>query len=98
MASARYRIENLALEGGGVKGLFYLGLFLALEKMGLLKDIKRISGTSIGAFFGAGLAIGFSPAEMQKKTLDDVRNGKFPMFLDFIPDNTETHYGIQEND
>ena len=42
-------IENLVFKGCGVLGIAYAGAIKALEKQGVLKDIKRTVGTSAGA-------------------------------------------------
>ena len=39
----------LALCGGGGKGAFHIGVWKALEEHGILKNVKAISGTSVGA-------------------------------------------------
>ncbi len=44
---------GLVLSGGGAKGAYQAGMFRALEQLGLAKNIKVISGCSIGAFNGA---------------------------------------------
>ena len=59
-------IENLALSGGGGKGLAYPGVFEAMEKNGVLQGVKRISGTSAGALTAALLAGGFSAHELKE--------------------------------
>ena len=40
---------GLALGGGGARGSYQIGVLRALEEAGILKEIKHISGTSIGA-------------------------------------------------
>ncbi len=40
---------GLALGGGGARGSYQIGVLEAFRKQGLLKQIKHISGTSIGA-------------------------------------------------
>lgn len=48
--------ENLVLEGGGVKGLAYIGALKALNDTNLIKDIKRVVGTSVGSMFAVFVA------------------------------------------
>jgi NTE family protein len=62
-------IENLALSGGGLKGIVYGGCFQALEECGILKNIKRIAGTSVGALFGYSMLLGFTSAQIQELIL-----------------------------
>ena len=42
-------IENLVFKGGGVLGIAYAGAIESLEEKGLLKNIKRVAGTSAGS-------------------------------------------------
>ncbi|EDV22531.1 uncharacterized protein TRIADDRAFT_58860 [Trichoplax adhaerens] len=57
-------IENLVFEGGGVKGIAYIGALQVLQELGILTDangnrrIKRIAGASAGAMLASLLAIG----------------------------------------
>lgn len=41
--------ENLVFEGGGAKGIAYLGMLNVLEEKQILSHIKRVAGTSAGA-------------------------------------------------
>lgn len=56
----------LVLSGGGFKGIAMLGLLYKLYKHGLLKDIKTIAGSSIGAIIGFLISIGYSPKKIYK--------------------------------
>lgn len=47
---------GLSLEGGGVKGSYQAGAYLAFKKCGIKFD--GVVGTSIGAFNGAMIASG----------------------------------------
>ena len=58
-----YHFRNLVFEGGGVKGIAYLGALEALEEKGVLPDIARIGGTSAGAINAVLTGLNFSPAE-----------------------------------
>jgi len=42
-------IRNLVFEGGGVRGIAYVGAMKALKQAGVLKHVKRFCGTSAGA-------------------------------------------------
>jgi len=68
-------VEFLALEGGGGKGVTYLGAVRALEQLGVLpidinrpgsNQIKGISGASAGAITALMLAMGLDSAELQR--------------------------------
>ncbi|VDI51905.1 Hypothetical predicted protein [Mytilus galloprovincialis] len=62
----RFPFENLVLEGGGVKGLVYCGLGRALEEHGILKQIRRFAGTSIGSICAALYAVGFNSHDVEQ--------------------------------
>jgi len=53
---------GLVLSGGGSRGFAHLGLMRALEELNIPIDVA--GGTSMGAFFSALLACGFSNREM----------------------------------
>ncbi len=59
---------GLALSGGGAKGLAHIGVLKVLEEAGLRVDC--IAGTSMGAIIGALYAIGYSPQELERITLE----------------------------
>ena len=68
-------VEYLALEGGGGKGVTYLGAIRALENLGVLpidinrpgqNQIKGISGASAGAITALMLAMGLDSTELQR--------------------------------
>jgi NTE family protein len=61
-----YPFRNLVFEGGGVKGIAYVGAIDALNKAGILGSIERVGGTSAGAINALLLAAGFSLAETKK--------------------------------
>src|SRR6476619_3266135 len=52
----------LVLGGGGLKGFAHIGVFRALEEMGIVPTV--VAGTSIGALIGAAYARGMPVAEM----------------------------------
>lgn len=63
-------LTNLAVEGGGVKGVAYPGALQVLEAGGVLPKIERVAGTSAGSILAALVALGYTPAEMQALMLD----------------------------
>jgi|GEM_PF-3113893 len=73
--------ENLVFQGGGPKGLAYIGALRVLEERKLLGGIKRVAGTSAGAITAALIAFGYSSDEVYQflveKPLTD--------FLDLAP-------------
>ncbi|MCJ7465333.1 MAG: patatin-like phospholipase family protein [Maribacter sp.] len=58
-------IKNLALKGGGVKGIAYVGALRELEQEGIYGNIDRVSGTSAGAIVAAMIAVGYSSDEIE---------------------------------
>ena len=72
----RPRRVGLALSGGGARGFAHIGVWRAMEELGVRPDI--ISGTSAGAITGAMFASGYSAAEVmdffkERKLLDFAR-------------------------
>jgi len=59
-------IENLVLEGGGVKVLAFCGALEELNKRVPLNDIKRIAGSSGGAIVAGVIACGYDPTELKE--------------------------------
>jgi len=76
----------LILSGGGIKGLAYIGVLRALEKLNLLKNFKTFVGTSIGALICALLVIGYDQLELEKFSVnfnfDKVTKLNFINFLE----------------
>ena len=62
----KYHFRNLVFEGGGVKGVAYVGALKELEKRDILANIERIGGTSAGAINAVLLAAGYTPTETTK--------------------------------
>jgi len=63
--------ENLAFEGGGAKGMAYLGALEVLEEVGLYPNhVRRITGTSSGSFFAAMLAVGVRSDQLKELLFD----------------------------
>jgi NTE family protein len=53
------QFRNLVFEGGGVKGIAYVGAMQVLSQRGLLEDILRVGGTSVGAIHALMVALGY---------------------------------------
>ena len=58
-------IKNLALKGGGVKGIAYVGSLRELDKRGHYKTLERVSGTSAGALVALMVALRLSPDQIE---------------------------------
>ena len=54
----------LTFQGGGPKGIAYLGALEALEEQGALIELKGVAGTSAGAITATLLALGYTSKEM----------------------------------
>lgn len=59
--------ENLVLEGGGVKGIAYVGALKALDAKGELKSIKRVGGSSAGGITALLIALGYTPEQIEQE-------------------------------
>ena len=57
-------IENIAFEGGGVKGVAYGGAISALESNVDMSMVKNVAGTSAGSIAAFLLSIGLTGAEI----------------------------------
>lgn len=68
--------RGLVLSGGGARGFAHLGVFRALEEMGVEVDV--FGGSSIGAPLAAAMADGYPPNE-----LDELVSRLFANVLDY---------------
>lgn len=59
-----YQFKNLVFEGGGVKGIAYVGALEVLDQKGILSNIGRVGGTSAGAITAVLVGLNHSPAEV----------------------------------
>jgi NTE family protein len=73
-----YPFRNLVFEGGGVKGIAYVGAMGVLEQRGILQGIQRVGGTSAGAMNAVLLGLNYAAAE----TKDILWGLNFRNFLD----------------
>ena len=58
-------------QGGGAKGLAYLGAYKAAKEAGV--NFTEVCGTSVGSLFAAFIAAGATPQQMQ-----DIVKAQFP--------------------
>lgn len=63
-AQSKSDYKNLALEGGGIRGLAYSGALKVLEEKGVLGNIERVAGTSSGAVIGLMISLGYNSREI----------------------------------
>lgn len=61
-----YEFRNLVFEGGGVKGIAYVGSLEVLTENGIIDSVQRIGGTSAGAINAVMLGLGFSLEETRE--------------------------------
>jgi NTE family protein len=73
-----YHFKNLVFEGGGVKGIAYVGALDVLEKKGILQNIERVAGTSAGAMMAVLVAMRYSSSEVE----DILKKINFKDFMD----------------
>ncbi|HSC52729.1 MAG TPA: patatin-like phospholipase family protein [Phnomibacter sp.] len=62
-------IKNLAIKGGGVRGVAYVGAIRELDKANLLAPIERVAGTSAGALMACMICAGYTVDEIEKLML-----------------------------
>lgn len=87
--------ENLVFEGGGVLGMAYAGAIESLEEHGILKDVKRVAGTSVGTIAALLISLRYTPQEITEV----LRNTNFKDFEDHMdPFRIPTHYGLYKGD
>lgn len=82
----QYPFRNLIFEGGGVKGIAYVGAMKVLEKEGILENIKRVGGTSAGSINAVLFACGFSNQEtfnvLNKLNFNDFKDDSWGVLRD----------------
>jgi len=76
-----YQFKNLVLEGGGVKGIAYVGALEVISDKGILTQLERVGGTSAGAITALLIGLAYSSDEI-KEILWDM---DFSSFLDASP-------------
>jgi len=69
---------NLIFEGGGVKGIAYIGAMQVLSQRGYLEDIRRVGGASAGAINALIYALGYDINAQH----DILRSTDFKDFMD----------------
>jgi NTE family protein len=72
------KYKNLVLEGGGIKGIAYVGALKELENEGILQNIENVAGTSAGAITAVLIALNYTPDEIY----DIMFNIDFNYFVD----------------
>ncbi len=62
------KITNLVFEGGGMLGVGYVGALEYLYEKGIIKNIKRVAGTSMGAITSCVLSFNVDFEEIKRVT------------------------------
>jgi NTE family protein len=94
------QFRNLVFEGGGVKGIAYVGAMRILEQRGALQNIIRVGGASAGAINALIYALGYDLLEQN----EIMRSTDFKKFMDnsfgFIRDirRLAKHFGWYKGD
>ena len=73
-----YQFKNLVFEGGGVKGIAYVGALHVLKDKGILQQTERIGGTSAGAITAILVGLNYTVDEI----FNILSNLNFNNFLD----------------
>ena len=73
-----YKTKNKINEKGGAKGALYVGVIRALENLGILKDVKRVCGSSAGAITAFLLSLG-----LNAKQFEEIAGVNFQDFCDY---------------
>jgi NTE family protein len=76
----KYSYKNLALEGGGVRGLAYAGALEVIEQKNILTNIEKVAGSSAGAIAGVMISLGYNAEEidsiLQTLKIQEFNDGK----------------------
>ncbi len=95
-----YPFRNLVFEGGGVKGIAYVGAMEVLKKEGILQNIKRVGGTSAGSINAVLFASGFSNqetySELNKLNFNDFKDDSWGILRDM--NRLKNEYGWYKGD
>jgi NTE family protein len=85
-----FNYRYLVFEGGGVKGVAYAKIPIVLEEFGILKNIKKIAGSSAGAIIATLLSLKYNPKEI----FHIIKNTNFAKFKDTSPSYLVTIYNL----
>lgn len=82
-------IKYLAISGGGILGIKYIGVLKAIEDNGIIDTVEELCGSSVGGILTLLINIGYKADEMvdiayntnfdeyQSMTLENVFNGRY---------------------
>lgn len=81
MSEPKLTYEHLVFEGGGVKGIAYAKIPLALQEFRVLENITKVAGSSAGAIIAVFLALNYDPKEIY----EIIKRTNFSDFKDTPP-------------
>jgi NTE family protein len=70
-------IRNLIFEGGGVRGIAYLGALKVLDEKNILENVEQVGGSSAGAITAFLIGLGYSFEEIKRIILEEVKVSEF---------------------
>ncbi len=80
------KYTNIVLSGGSSKGLCFIGVLQFLEENDMIKNIKEVTGCSIGAFSGLLFLLGYKSSDLKKiflgYNLDKLKKIKISKFFE----------------
>jgi len=71
-----YPFKNLAIKGGGIRGIAYLGAMEVMQEKGILQQLKAVSGASAGAITALVTALCYKDFDSLKKTANTMEFSK----------------------
>lgn len=84
-------IKNIAIQGGGIRAIAYVGALKELSDQNKLNTVLRFAGTSAGALVASLLAVGYTVGELiTLMSAMDIRKFK----MGYNPFRIFTKYGI----
>lgn len=86
---------TLVFSSGGIHGIHFVGCLRALEESTILSSVRSIRGSSVGAFFGTLVCLGYTAKELENTLMRVNTNGLFQVHLDNILKCFDT-FGIDE--
>ena len=92
------RFSNIALDGGGVKGIAYIGALKQFNNFGITKNFKNVVGTSVGSIFALFIACKCTNTDIDlysKQFLNNIINPREGIVKESI--NLATKIGIHDN-
>jgi len=92
------QLENLVFEGGGIKGIAFIGALSVLEERNVLSHCKRFAGSSAGAITASLLACGYSCSEVSDQMLNQDWREFIPEGRVSMAHGLVTHWGLHSGD